>query len=76
MKTQLVQRYLKDNQCQHGIYLVGWYVCEQWDGEDHRRVATPKWTQREAAEHFDQQANELSALGPSVRAVVLNTALR
>jgi hypothetical protein len=31
MKTQLVDRYLRDNRCQHGLYLVGWFNCEQWD---------------------------------------------
>jgi len=29
MKTQLVDRYLKDNRCQHGLYLVGWFNCDQ-----------------------------------------------
>ena len=36
MKTQLVDRYLKDNQCQHGLYLIGWFNCEQWDNKDRR----------------------------------------
>ncbi|HEU5101871.1 MAG TPA: hypothetical protein VFU22_22775 [Roseiflexaceae bacterium] len=29
METQLIQRYLKDNACRHGLYLVGWYYCRQ-----------------------------------------------
>ena len=76
MVTQLVDRYLKDYDCDHGIYLVGWYVCEQWDKDDPRKTATPKWSLQEARQFFDDQAQELSATGLSIRAVVLNTALR
>lgn len=56
MKEQLVARYLKDNQCRHGIYLIGWYVCPQWDPEDWRNKATPNWSLEEARDHFDSQA--------------------
>ncbi len=31
MKNQLVDRYLNSAACRHGIYLVGWYHCDQWD---------------------------------------------
>lgn len=37
MKTQLVDRYLKDNQCRHGLYLVGWFNCDQWDKKHYRK---------------------------------------
>ena len=31
MEEQLLGRYLKDNLCQHGLYLVGWFNCDLWD---------------------------------------------
>jgi len=37
MQSQLVERYLADNQCQHGLYLVGYYYCDSWDDEDYRK---------------------------------------
>ncbi|HDZ22162.1 MAG TPA: hypothetical protein ENH80_14740 [Phycisphaerae bacterium] len=76
MKDQLVDRYLAENQCTHGIYLVGWYVCDQWDDGDYRKARTPKWSLDEARGYFERQAESLSTGGISVRAVVLNTGLR
>jgi hypothetical protein len=76
METQLRDRYLKDNDCQHGIYLVGWYVCDQWDKYDYRKTSSPYWTMEKATEFFEKQANELSSNGIILKAVVINTALR
>ena len=76
MKTQLVNRYLKDNQCQHGLYLIGWFNCNQWDDNDYRKKQTPKLSIDEAQKKFDAQANELSQQGMLIKAFVLNTALR
>lgn len=76
METQLVNRYLADNACQHGIYLVGWYVCDQWDDTDRRKAATPAWAIDQARQNFDQQAADLSVGQRRIRAVVLNAALR
>ena len=76
MKTQLVDRYLKDNRCQHGMYLVGWFNCDQWDGEDGRRKKCPKYSTYKAQEKFDAQAADLSQQGVRIKAFVMNTALR
>lgn len=76
METQLIARYLKDNQCQYGVYLVGWFVCDQWDATDRRRNRVPKWSLAEARAEFDGQAQKLSQGEMRIRAVVLNTALR
>ena len=76
MQTQLVDRYLKDNQCRHGIYLVGWYVCPQWDNADYRKADVPKWSLKEARANFQRQAKDLSKGGLSIRSVVVNAALR
>jgi len=42
MGTQLVGRYLKDNHCQYGLYLVGWFNCDQWDTTDSRKKTFSK----------------------------------
>ncbi|MBD2666924.1 hypothetical protein B6N60_04923 [Richelia sinica FACHB-800] len=76
MKEQLVNRYLKDNTCQNGIYLVGWFNCNQWDKSDSNKAKAPKITIDEAREKFEKQAEELSQSGVKVKAFILNTALR
>jgi len=76
METQLVDRYLKDNRCQHGLYLVGWFNCDQWDVEDYRKKRGPKCSIGEARNQFDIQAAELSQQGMRIKAFVINTALR
>ena len=78
MQTQLVDRYLKENSsCQHGLYLVGWFLCEQWDDTaDSRKKQSPKKNLHEARKHFDIQAKNLSQPGRQIRAYVMNTALR
>ena len=76
MKTQLVDRYLRDNRCQHGMYLVGWFNCDQWDDEDYRKKGCPKRSIDEARNRFDIQAAELSQQGKLIKAFVMNTALR
>ncbi len=76
MKTQLADRYLKDNRCQHGLYVVGWFNCQQWDNEDYRNKQAPKLDINEAQKQFDAQAAELTRQGASIKAIVVNTALR
>jgi hypothetical protein len=76
MKRQLVGRYMKDSECDHGIYLVGWYMCDQWDKNDGRKKQTPEWSLQKAREFFESQAEELSNSGITIRAVVINTSLR
>ena len=76
MSTQLVERYLKDNQCQHGIYLVGWFNCPQWDPEDSRRKQAPKYDIEEARMRFKAQAVEISKGAVRIKAFVIDAALR
>ncbi len=75
METQLVGKYLKDNHCQHGLYLVGWFNCENWDDEDYRKGQAPKMTMGEAQEFLDSQAASLSEGGLEIKALVMNAAL-
>lgn len=60
METQLVQRYLHDNQCRHGLYLVGWFDCDQWDARDRRRRACQRNSIEELSDHLATQSSELS----------------
>ena len=76
MQTQLAERYLKDNQCDYGLYLVGWFSCEQWDKKDKRKPRIPKMTLEQAREKFACQSQELSQNGKTIGAFVMNTALR
>jgi hypothetical protein len=76
MKTQLVDRYLKDNRCQHGLYLIGWFDCVQWDSNDPRKSQVPQLSRAEAKAKFEAQAEELSRQGVRIRAFILNAALR
>lgn len=76
MRTQLVDRYLADNTCAYGLYLIGWFSCRQWDTHDLRKNAVPKITIEEARKQFDEQARDLSSPGREVCAYVLNAALR
>lgn len=76
MESQLVNRYLADNTCKYGLYLIGWFSCPQWDSKDLRNKKTPQMNIDEAKIHFDCQAEMLSTSGNVVRAYVMNTALR
>jgi predicted NACHT family NTPase len=76
MQSQLVERYLADNACPYGLYLVGWFNCQQWDSKDLRKKQVPKIALDEARIQFDEQAQRLTSSVNRVRAYVLNTALR
>jgi len=78
MKSQLVEKYLKNNCCQHGLYLVGWFNCDKWDKGDYRKgqAQALKLTKDEAQKYFDAQAVELSQGGTQIKAFVINTALQ
>ena len=75
METQLVSQYLKDNRCQHGLYLVGWFYCDKWDKDDYKKGRTPKIDISEAQQGFDDQAKKLSQQDVCVKAIVLNTVI-
>jgi hypothetical protein len=75
MKDQLVDRYLQDNDCRHGIYLVGWYSCDQWTDGLNQKRATPDWSLDDARRVFEDQAKEMPA-DVEIRAFVLDARLR
>jgi hypothetical protein len=75
MKNQLVGRYLKENRCRWGLYLVGWFNCDAWDPEDSRRADAGTMSRAQAESHFANQAASLCVSDLVVSAFVLNTAL-
>jgi hypothetical protein len=75
MKKQLADRYLGNNQCRHGIYLVGWFYCDRWGDDDSRKKKTPNMDKDEAESFFDKQAAELSQKGLTIKSFVMDTSL-
>jgi predicted NACHT family NTPase len=76
MESQLVNRYLAENTCNYGLYLIGWFNCTQWDSDDSRRKKAPNNAIDEARATYNSQAEKLSLSGNVIRAYVMNTALR
>jgi hypothetical protein len=71
MKTQLVERYLKNNDCRHGVYLVGWFSKSR---PSAARNATQKLKALKA--RLNAQAQALSKDGHTVHSTVLDCTLR
>jgi len=76
METQLKNRYMAENDCTHGLYVVGWFLSDQWDKSDYRKAKVPSWSLREARDCFEHQARELSDDAAQIRAFVLNASFR
>ena len=76
MACQLRDRYLADNDCRHGLYVVGWYACPQWDVSDPRQKKTPRMPIAEMRALLAAQATNLSAGGVTLRSIVADLSLR
>ena len=79
MRTQLVDRYLHENRCRHGMYVAGWFGCDSWDEDDPRKRRTPWPSIDDARAEIGTQAADLCAddsLSVKVRGIVLDCALR
>ncbi len=77
MESQLYKRYMKENNISSGLYIVGWYMCEQWDDKDSRKGKTPKMTLQELDRELEKQANQLKKQGnvKDIRSFVLELSL-
>lgn len=75
MKLQLRDRYLKDNSCRQGIYVIGWFCCDAWNKKDRRNRESPSWTIEEARDFFEKQERELSHSGAQLVSFVLDSRL-
>jgi hypothetical protein len=76
MGTQLKDRYLNDNQCRHGLYLIGWFNCDQWDRNDRRFRKVQRLQKIELERILEGQAAFLSNDEVLLRPFVINAALR
>ncbi len=72
MKTQLLDSYLAKNDCRHGIYLVGWFLCEAWTGKNPTRTAVKFPTIERLNQFLQKQARSLSSGEKQLHAVVLD----
>jgi hypothetical protein len=75
METQLRNRYLKNNKCRDGIYLVGWFSCPKWDDADSRKKQCSAMTLSEAKSFLAKQAEALSGSGVQIESHVLDVSL-
>lgn len=75
METQLKNRYLKNHASPFGMYLVGWFNCEQWSSDDPRKQRSARLTLPQARKKFEKQAAALSNQEATLKAFVLNVGL-
>jgi hypothetical protein len=75
MRDQLVNRYLAQNDCTHGIFLLGWFVCDEWSRNDRRRRQMKFATRCQAEEYFKAQVDRLSAGTVRLRSIVLDATI-
>jgi len=75
MKLQLMDRYLKNNRCNHGIYLIGWFNCDRWDRADRNYKQSPKISIEDARKKYSDNAKELSDSTIHIKAFVLDASL-
>lgn len=75
METQLLNRYMSDSLCRYGLYVVGWFVCDQWDTKDSRWEQTPRMSIHEVQERLTSQALKLSQGGDRIQVFVLDCSL-
>jgi len=76
METQLVDRYLNETGIEHGLYVVGWYACSQWDPGDYRSKRIPYSSISDARQALSAQARALSNQTREVKSLVINAGLR
>ncbi len=76
LETQLADRYLRDNRCRHGLYLVGWFNCSQWDEEDSRKKTAMRRKPDKVRQELEARALKISQQGLRVEPLLINAALR
>ena len=75
MATQLRDRYLKNNRCRAGLYLIGWFICDKWDREDYRCKDSPRYSMGEAKIRFESQATSLCTEDILLKSYILNLSI-
>lgn len=64
METQLFNDYMKRNGFAYGVYLVGWYLCDLWDGDDYRKKDTKTKGLQELIQSLSEQATSIAVKNP------------
>jgi hypothetical protein len=75
METQLRDRYLKDNHCANGLYLVAWFSCAKWSENDSRKKRCSPLSLSEATDSVSRQAATLSSDNVQIRSYILDASL-
>ncbi len=76
MEAQLAGRYLRKNHYKHGLHLVGWFNCPQWDEEDPKYKTAMGRDPRKTLRKLESKAAELSRGELRVEPLIINAALR
>lgn len=74
MERQLRDRYMKNNDCRIGVYVVAHFQAERWDAADKRGVRRNAWNIDELRERLANQAENLSG-SAVLRSFVLDASL-
>lgn len=72
-----------DTGYKYGIYLIGWYWCDKWDGEKKKnKIQHIKSEERfsetdknETIDYFNKRSKFLSNNGKKVKSIVLDLSL-
>jgi hypothetical protein len=74
MERQLRDRYMKNNDCRIGIYVVAHFRADRWVSTDDRRAKSDAWNIDELRTQLAEQARELSG-SMVIRSFVLDASL-
>ena len=75
MQDQLVNRYLAQNDCRRGIFLLGWFLCNAWSRRDSRRRQVKFANRSQAERYFRTEAECLSKPPIQLRSIVLDATI-
>ncbi len=76
MTSQLKERYMAQNNIYHGIYLVGWFLCDSWEKKDLKsRWQSGSKDLEDLRNHLTNQSAELSVDGFEIQPYILDVTL-
>ena len=75
METQLRDKYLRENECQHGLYLCVWFDRARWSDADPRRASCRASSMNDLRAELDAQAADLTTPVAQLQAFVLDASL-
>lgn len=75
MEKQLVGQYLAGNpRCQHGLYVVGWYLCPRWSNDEGKTRTRRLRSRSSLVTKLQGQASALTDSTRRIEALVLDCA--